>query len=110
MTAYQNGLAAKGVTINTYPIPNTSTTLVVFMRNGGKAAMNIVSNDGGTVLQAGGISIAKIPIAGTIASMIATPLQAFSGILGAFHGGKYTVQSAGTTIIPTSGDGAIIFQ
>ena len=110
VAAYQAGLSAKGVTINTYFIPGTETSLVCFNRNGKQVAINIVSNDGGKVLQAGGLSISSLPVANQVANLLASTIKQFSPLLGAFFGGKYTVQAAGTTVIPTSGDGALIFQ
>jgi hypothetical protein len=71
--------------------------------------MNIISPGGGNVVSAGGANVVSAGGANVVSAGGAN-ISMHQNMAGLSFGGRYTVQSAGTQVIPTSGSGALIIR
>jgi hypothetical protein len=105
---YQASISRNGLTIVTKKIDDNKV-LTGFIKEGKLLAANIVSPQGGNVVAAGGGNVVAAG-GGNVVAAGGLNLQITSNTAGVGFGGKYTVQSAGTTVIPSSGKGALIIK
>ncbi|MDQ3279331.1 MAG: hypothetical protein M3Q06_13460 [Bacteroidota bacterium] len=113
--AYQNALTQQGLEIKTAPYNGNLAT--GFFINGKQVAVNVVSAGGGNVIAAGGANAVAAGSANVVAAGSANAVAAgganiainaqMAGV--SFSSGR-TVQSAGSQIIRTSGNGAIVIR
>lgn len=105
---YHASLSKAGLSINTKDISG-GQTLVGFNLTGKQVALDLVSTSDGKVIAAGGANVVAAGGANVVAAGGAN-LQVNANMAGVFTGNRYTVQSAGTTVVPTSGKGALIIK
>lgn len=105
---YQSALSKAGLSINTKNV-NGGQTLVGFNLNGKQVALDLVSTSDGKVIAAGGANVVAAGGANLVAAGGAN-LQVNANMAGVVTGNRYSVQSAGTTVVPTSGKGALIIR
>ena len=106
VSQYQNSMTTQGLSVSVKSLGDVKVA-VVFNQNGRSIAVDLITNDGGTLIAAG---------AGNIAINSGSNLLANAGIVvnanlaGASFGSRYTLQSGNTKVIPTSGQGALIIH
>ncbi len=114
---YQKNIAANNLTFKfSKPVGNNSVVVGVF-QNGTQLAASLISQDGGKVIAAGGGNIISGGAGNVIAAGGGNVIAAGGGNIavypstkGANFGGSYTVASAGTKVLKTSGTGAMIIR
>ncbi|HEY1199878.1 MAG TPA: hypothetical protein VGE79_02805 [Niastella sp.] len=96
---------------------NNNNVLVGFFINGQQVAVNVVSPGGGNVVSAGGANVVSAGGANVVSAGGANVVSPGGGniivntnMAGVNFGGRYSVQSAGTKVISTSGSGALIIK
>jgi hypothetical protein len=105
---FQTSLSNNRITIVNQKI-NDSKILTGFFQNGKLVAANVISPQGGNVIAVGGGNVITAGGANVVAPGGAN-MQISSRLAGVSFGGRYSVQSAGTTIIPASGKSALIIR
>lgn len=124
ISEFQNSLSKQNLQIKTGPW-NNNNVLVGFFINGKQVAVNVVSAGGGNVVSAGGANVVSAgggnvvsAGGGNVVSAGGANVVAAGGgnivvntsMAGVNFGGRYSVQSAGTTVVATSGNGALIIK
>lgn len=105
---YQASMNKSGLTIITKKIDD-NRILTGFVRDGKLLAANIISPQGGNVVASGGANVVAAG-GGNVVASGGLNLQITANTAGVSFGGRYTVQSAGTVVIPVSGKGALIIR
>lgn len=105
---YQASIKKSGLSIVSKKIDD-NRILTGFVKDGKLLAANIISPQGGNVVASGGANVVAAG-GGNVVASGGLNLQITSNTAGVSFGGKYAVQSAGTTVIPVSGKGAIIIR
>ena len=82
---------------------------VVFEKDGKPIAINLVSQNGGQVIAAGDGNVIAAG-GGNVVAAGGLNLQITPNMAGVTFGDKFRTQSVGTTIIPSSGNGALIIR
>jgi hypothetical protein len=112
---YQKSIAKINLQVKTAPYNGNIAT--GFFIDGKQVAVNVVAAGGGNVVAAGGANAVAAGGANVVAAGGANVVAAGGGniminkeMAGVSFGGRYTTQSVGTQIIPTSGKGAILIR
>jgi hypothetical protein len=112
---FQSSLSKQNMQIKTGAYNNN--VLVGFFINGQQVAVNVVAAGGGNVVAAGGANVVSAGGANVVSAGSANVVAAGGGniivnnsMAGVNFGGRYSVQSAGTKVISTSGSGALIIK
>lgn len=107
---YNTNLIAAGISlkVSSQTYANNSVVVGVF-QNGTLLAANLISNDGGGLVAAGGGNLIAAG-AGNLIAAGAGNFTVTAATKGASFGGSYTLASAGTKVIKTSGSGAMIIK
>ena len=106
VSQYQNSMTTQGLTVSVKNISDVNFA-VVFNQNGRSIAVDLITNDGGTIKVAGAGNIALISGANLLAN---AGIVVNANLAGATFGSRYTLQSEGTKVIQTSGKGALIIH
>lgn len=113
---FQTALSKKNLEIKTAGWANNNV-LVGFFIDGKQVAVNVVSAGGGNVVSAGGANVVSAGGANVVSAGGANVVSAGganilvnSSMAGVSFGGRYVTQSAGTTVVPTSGNSALIIR
>jgi hypothetical protein len=121
---FQSSLKKQKAEIRTVETTNGYELTGLYL-NGEQVAVALISKNGGSVVAAGGANVvsaggANVVSAGGANVVSAGGANVVSGgganismqhnMAGISFGGRYTVQSAGTKVIPTSGNGALIIR
>lgn len=122
---FQNNLRSRKLEVKISEQTFGKNKVAGFFLNGQQVAVDLVSIEGGNVVAAGGGNViaagggnvvsaggANVVSAGG-ANVVAAGggnIRIAEGMAGVNFGGRYTVQSAGTKVIPTSGQGAIVIR
>lgn len=111
---YQYGLALQHIYVSTVTL-QSGNTAAFFNQNYKSIAVDLITNDGGSIIaQGGGNIIAQgggnimTNAGGNVISPNGSTLSSL--IKGVSFGGRYQVLEAGSTLIPTSGKGALIIR
>lgn len=114
---FQNNLRNQKLEIRTSEQTWGKHKVTGFFLNGRQVAVNLVSVDGGNVVAAGGLNVISAgggnvvsAGGGNVVAVGGGNIRVADGMPGVNFGGRYTVQSAGTQVIPTSGQGALIIR
>ncbi|HEY8659513.1 MAG TPA: hypothetical protein VIL78_10775, partial [Hanamia sp.] len=103
---YQSSMSNQGLSISTSLLPGGN--IAVFFVQGGKSiAVDLIAQDGGTLIAAGAGNIALNSGANFLSKV---GITVKSDLAGVYFGSKYAVQSTGTKVIPVSGKGALIIR
>jgi hypothetical protein len=105
---YQNSISKSGITVVNQKL-NNDKIVVGFVQNNQLLAANVISPQGGNVITAGGANVVTAGGANVVAPG-GLNLQVTANTAGVYFGGKYTVQSAGTRVVPASGKGALVIR
>jgi hypothetical protein len=112
---FQSSLSKQNLQIKTGAY--NGNVLVGFFINGQQVAANVVAAGGGNVVAAGGANVVSAGGANVVSAGSANVVAAGGGniivnnnMAGVNFGGRYSVQSAGTKVISTSGSGALIIK
>lgn len=115
ITEFQKSLNKQNLQVKTAPWNNN--VLVGFFINGQQVAVNVVAPGGGNVVAAGGANVIAAGGGNVVAPGGANVIAPGGGniivntnMAGVNFGGRYSVQSAGTKIVSTSGNGALIIK
>lgn len=110
---YQISLRNSNLTVST-TILKSGNVIALFNQNGRSIAANLISQDGGGIIASGGGNIIASGGGNIVASgggnIVASGGGNFAALKGVFFGSKYSTLSVGTTIIPASGNGALIIR
>ena len=102
---YQNSLSNAGISVSTISV-NGNRTVALFNQGGKSVAVDLISNDGGSIVASGAGNI----VASGAGNIVTNATGNITNLAGVSFGGKYTVQSGNTKVIPTSGKGALIIR
>lgn len=102
---YQASLSGSSLSISTQKVDNNRTA-VVFNQNGRSIAVDLITNDGGTIIAQGGGNVIN---AGG-ANLIASGGGNLKDLPGASLGSNRQLMAGDKKIIKTSGSGAIIIR
>jgi hypothetical protein len=105
---FQTSLNNTGLTIVTQKAKNNNF-IAGFVQGGKLLGVDLISAEGGRVVAAGGANVVAAGGANVVASG-GLNLQISANTAGVSFGGRYSVQSTGTTIVPASGKSALIFR
>ena len=116
--AYQAGLAASGITFkfSTQVFPNNTVAEGIFL-NGNQVAVNLISQDWGSLVASGGGNLIASGAGNLVASGGGNLVASGGGNIvvnktmpGASFGGPYTIQSVGTKVIKVSNKVSLIIK
>jgi hypothetical protein len=93
------------LTVSLFPFQN-NRSVAFFNQNGKPIAVDLITNDGGTIVAAGGVNLVSA-VGGNVISPNGSNISTLKGVS---FGGRYQVLAAGSTLIPTSGKGALIIR
>jgi len=102
---YQISLRNNNLTVSTTMLAS-GNLVALFNQNGISIAADLITNDGGSIIAQGGGNI----VAQGGGNVISTNGSNFVDLKGVSFGSKYQTLSVGTTIIPASGNGALIIR
>jgi len=110
VAVYKASMDANGITtkVSQGTLAN-GTKVAAWYQNGRLIAADLITNDGGSIVAQGGGNIVAQG-GGNIVAQGGGNIVVDKTTKGAGFGGQYTVQSAGTTVIKTSGSGALIIR
>jgi hypothetical protein len=110
---YQSSLASMSITTRTVAVKNNQS-VVLFDQNGKSIAVNLITNDGGSIVATGGGNVVAAGGGNVIAAgggnVIAAGGANLRDLPGASLGGNRQLMSGDKKIIKTSGSGAIIIH
>jgi hypothetical protein len=111
---YQASLSQNGLTTRTILLKGNQSSVVLFDQAGKSIAVNLITNDGGSVIAAGGGNVIAAGGGNVIAAGGGNVIAAGGGNLrdlpGASLGSNRQLMSGDKKIIKTSGSGAIIIR
>jgi len=118
ITEYQQNLASSGISFKISAKTFANNTLVVgIFQNGTQVAVDLVASGGGNLVASGGGNLIASGGGNLVASgggnLVASGggnIAVFPTTKGASFGGSYTLASAGTKVVKTSGSGALIIK
>lgn len=102
---YQNAMRNYGFSVSTINLSNGKIA-VLFNQNGITMAADLITNDGGTLVAQGGGNL----VAQGGGNIVAQGGGNLASLPGVSFGSRYTLQSNGTKVVPTSGRGALIIR
>jgi len=106
VSQYQSSMTTQRLNTSTALLPDNN--IAVFFVQGGKSiAVDLIAQDGGTLIAAGAGNIALNSGANFLSKV---GITVKSDLAGVYFGSKYAVQSTGTKVIPVSGKGALIIR
>lgn len=106
---FQASLKKARLQLKANAVSKNNDIYVVFEKDGKVVGIDLVSANGGQVVAAGGLNVIAAGGDNVIAPGGAN-LQITAQMAGISFGDKYRIQSAGSTVVPTSGKGALVFQ
>lgn len=108
---YQASLSKAAMQINVALAPkDKSASEVGINLNGNQIAVALISNADGHVITSGGANVVAAGGGNVVAAGGGNVIAVTPAMLGISHGSRYTVQSVGTTVVSTSGKGALIIR
>jgi hypothetical protein len=102
---YQSSLSNAGFSVSTISL-NANRTVALFYQGGKAIAVDLITNDGGSIVASGAGNI----VASGAGNVVTNASGNITNLAGVSFGGKYTLQSTGTKVISTSGKGALIIR
>lgn len=105
VTQYQTAMRGQGLNVRTVNLSN-GLVAALFNQNGKAIAIDLITNDGGSIVASGGGNI----VASGAGNIVTNSTGNITGLSGAYFGGNRTLQSTGTKVIPVSGNGALIIK
>lgn len=110
---YQISLRNNNLTVSTTMLAS-GNVVAFFNQNGRSIAANLISQDGGGIIASGGGNIVASGGGNIVASgggnIVASGGGNFANLKGVAFGSRYQTLSVGTTIIPASGNSALIIR
>jgi hypothetical protein len=114
---YQKNLNSWGISFKYSQKLVNNRVVVGIFQNGTQIAADLITNDGGSIVAQGGGNIISTNgggivgnSGGTIVAQGGGNIAILPGTKGASFGSSYTLAGSGTTVVKTSGSGAIIIR
>lgn len=114
---FQKNLNSSGISFKYSQKINNNQLVVGIFQNGTQVAADLISNDGGSIVAQGGGNIISTNGGGIVAqgggNIVAQGggnISVLPSTKGAAFGSSYTLAGSGTTVVKTSGSGALVIR